>query len=232
MIAWARTLLFILVFWGGSVPFVLGAPIAALFGRPALRRYARAWLGFHSWATRWLIGIRTRVIGAPAEGPALYACKHQAMFETFEVARMLGSPAPIMKRELAGIPIWGWAAQRYGVIVVDRSASATALRRMMRDAEEALAEGRPVVIFPEGTRVKPGEMPPLKPGFAGLYRALGLPVIPVALDSGRLWPKRGPKRAGTVTIAFGDPIPPGLPRREIEARVHAAINVLESNVRG
>jgi 1-acyl-sn-glycerol-3-phosphate acyltransferase len=85
-----------------------------------------------------------------------------------------------------------------------------------------------VLIFPEGTRVAPGEQPPLQPGFAGLYKQLGLPVVPVALDSGRLWPRNSfVKRPGIVTVRFGEPIPPGLPRAEIEAKVHAAINALE-----
>ena len=99
---------------------------------------------------------------------------------------------------------------------------------MLRAASAAIAEGRPIVIFPEGTRVPPGAQPPLQPGFAGLYRALGLPVVPVAVDSGRLWPRgKLVKHAGTITMRFGAPIPPGLPRAGIEARVHAAINALE-----
>jgi len=132
-----------------------------------------------------------------------------------------------MKQELADIPVWGWAARRYGVIVVDREASAGALRRMLREAKVALDAGRSIVIFPEGTRVAPGEQPPLKAGFAGLYQMLKLPVVPVALDSGTVWPRRGPKRPGVVTIRFGEAIPPGLPRKEAEALVHAAINALE-----
>jgi 1-acyl-sn-glycerol-3-phosphate acyltransferase len=142
---------------------------------------------------------------------------------------MLGRPAAVVKRELTDIPAWGWVARRYGVIPVDRSGGAATLRRMLAAARAALAEGRPILIFPEGTRVEPGNQPPLQPGFAGLYRALGLPVVPIALDSGRLWPRRRfAKRAGIVTMRFGEPIPPGLPRAEIEARVHEAINVLET----
>jgi 1-acyl-sn-glycerol-3-phosphate acyltransferase len=127
------------------------------------------------------------------------------------------------------MPGWGRAARLYGMIPVDRAGGATALRRMLKAADQAVAAGRPIIIFPEGTRVAPGEQPPLQPGFAGLYRALGLPVVPVAIDSGRLWPRhRFIKRPGFVTFRFADPIPPGLPRREIEARVHAAINALEN----
>jgi 1-acyl-sn-glycerol-3-phosphate acyltransferase len=99
---------------------------------------------------------------------------------------------------------------------------------MVRNAQAEVAQGRSLVIFPEGTRVRPGEQPPLQPGFAGLYRALRLPVVPVALDTGRFWRRRGfAKQPGVATFRFGAPIPAGLPRDEIEARVHAAINVLE-----
>ena len=228
MIAWARTLLFMLVFYGLSVPIVLFAPVAALFGRQALIAYAMGWARFHRWATRWLVGIHTRVEGAPSPQPALYAAKHQAMFETLELALMLDAPVLVMKAELARIPIWGWATRRYGVIVVDRAGAGQTMRQMMREARAALDEGRSIVIFPEGTRVRPGESPPLRAGFAGLYRALGVPVVPVALDSGRLWPRAGAKRAGTVTFRFGAPVPPGLPRAEVEAAVHRAMNALEA----
>ena len=140
---------------------------------------------------------------------------------------ILRAPAIVLKQELARIPVWGWAARRYGCIAVDRAGSATALRGMMREAKAARATGRSVLIFPEGTRVPPGERPPIMPGFAGLYRALALPVVPIALDSGRVWPRRGLKRSGVVTIRFGAPIPPGLPRTVVEAQVHAGINVLD-----
>ncbi len=227
MIAWIRTILFSIVFYGLSVPIVLAVPIPALLGRRVLVGYAMAWARFHRWATRAILGIRTRVEGPRPAAPALYAAKHQAMFETIELALMLAAPAVVMKAELARIPIWGWAARRYGVIVIDRGASARGLRQMMREAQGALAEGRSIVLFPEGTRVKPGERPPLRAGFAGLYRSLGVPVVPVALDSGRVWPREGPKRAGVVTFRFGAPVPAGLPRTEAEARVHAELNALD-----
>ncbi|GAA4773905.1 lysophospholipid acyltransferase family protein [Stakelama sediminis] len=225
-----RSWLFALVFYGLSVPIVLAVPIPALFGRGALRWYAHRWTALQRWCARYILGIRVRVEGAPLDRPALYAGKHQSMFETLELARRLDAPAVVLKRELANIPVWGWAARRYGTIPVDRAASAKALRAMMRDARAALGEGRSVLIFPEGTRVAPGEQPPLRSGFAGLYRALDLPVVPVAVDTGRLWPRKGAKRPGIVTMRFGEPIPPGLPRREVEARVHAAINVLDGDV--
>lgn len=223
-----RNIAFAVIFYGLSVLIVLGAPVAALFGSRSLVAYSRGWMEFHRWSTRWLLGVRTRYEGPRPSGQVFYAGKHQSLYEPLELALELGSPATIMRREFAKIPIWGWAAHRYGVILVDRAASSKALRHLMREAGAARASGRSVMIFPEGTRVKPGETPPLKSGFAGLYKMLDLPVVPIATDIGRLWPKGGLTRAGIVTFRFGQPIPPGLPRREIEARVHAAINALES----
>ena len=222
-----RSIAYAIFFYGLSVPIVLGTPVAALFGTRVLRPYCMGWARLGVWSARHILRIRIVVEGQRAAGPALYPAKHQAMFETMAIATMLDAPAIVMKRELARIPFWGWAARRYGVIVVDRSANAKALRQMMREAKTALSEGRSVLIFPEGTRVTPGETPPLRSGFAGLYRALGLPVVPIALDSGRVWPRRGPKRAGIVTFRFGAPIAPGLERTEVEAQVHRGINALE-----
>lgn len=227
MIAWLRTILFRIVFYGGSVPIVASVPISALFGQRAVIVHAFVWTTFHRWTTRILLGIQVRVEGERPTGPAFYVCKHQAMFETIELQLMLDGPAIVLKRELTKVPLWGWAAQRYGAIVADRDANAAALRSMMRDAVAARKAGRSVLIFPEGTRVAPGEQPPLKAGFAGLYRMLAMPTVPIACDSARVWPRRGAKRAGVVTFRFGDVIAPGLPRAEIEARVHAAINALD-----
>jgi 1-acyl-sn-glycerol-3-phosphate acyltransferase len=223
---WLRSLLFSLAFYGISIPIVLAVPLTALIGRKTLRAYATGWAGLLRTLARWLLGIETRIEGTIPPGPVLFAAKHESIFEALELTRLLGSPATVMKRELASIPIWGWATRRYGVIVVDRAANAAALRSMMKDAKAALAEGRSVLIFPEGTRVSPGEAPELRAGFAGLYRMLGLTVVPIAVKSGHVWPRKGPQRPGVVTFHFGDPIPPGLPRAEVEARVHAAINHL------
>jgi len=223
-----RTLLFRLAFWGLSVPILVVTPLVGLLGQRVMIRYATFWTTVHYWAARAILGIRVRWEGQRPAGPVLYAAKHQAMFETLELQRVLDGPAMVLKEELARIPFWGWAARRYGAIAVDRDASAQAMRVMLRKASAAAAGGRAILIFPEGTRVAPGEHPPLKPGFAGLYRTLGLPTVPIACDTGHLIPRRGPTRAGTITFRFGEVIPPGLPRREAEARVHAAINALEA----
>lgn len=224
-----RSALFAGVFYPVTVGAVLGALVAALAGRRPLFAVVHFWVWWHHLCASMVLGIRTRVEGELPDGPVLVAGKHQAMYETLEVVRLLQNPAVVLKRELADLPGWGRAAQLYGMIPVDRDGGAPALRRMLAAAQAVLAEDRPIVIFPEGTRVLPGEQPALQPGFAGLYKALGVPVVPMALDSGLFWPRRAwVKRPGIVTFRFGAPIPPGLPRKEAEARVHAAINALEA----
>ena len=221
-----RTLAFSIFFYGLSVPMVLLVPLVALLGGDSLRSYAMGWVALMRWSARWILGIRVKIEGEIPKGPVLFAGKHESLFEALELSRLLGSPATVMKRELARIPLWGWAARRYGVIIVNRTANASALRAMMKDAQAALKQGRSVMIFPEGTRVKPGEKPELRSGFAGLYRMLDLPVVPIAVKSGHVWPKHGIKKPGVVTFRFEPLIPPGLPRAEAEARVHAGINAL------
>lgn len=222
-----RSALFVLFFLLGSVVAAVLAVPAAWFGREPLTVLVLTWARYHRWCARLLLGIRSAPQGVIPAGPILFAAKHQSMFETVELILLIERPAVVLKRELADLPLWGRAARRYGVIPIDRTAGAAALRAMLRAAAAAKAEGRAVLIFPEGTRVLPGERPPLQPGFAGLYRSLGIPVVPVALDAGRLWPRTLVKRPGIVTMRFGDPIPPGLSRDEIEERVHQGINALE-----
>lgn len=157
----------------------------------------------------------------------LYALKHESMFETIDMPSLFYHPSVVAKVQLSRIPFWGAAARRYGMIFVDRDGGATALRHMLTQAKKVISQGRPIVIFPEGTRVPRGQKPPLQSGFAGLYKILRLPVVPVAIDSGKFIPRNGwIYRGGTITYKVGAEIPPGLPRTEIEARVHTAINAL------
>lgn len=230
MIALLRSIVFALVFYLGTVFAVLSAFPLALAGSKALTRHAKIWGGFHRLCCRYLLGIRVQIEGHVPSGSYLFASKHQSMFETLDVLVIIDDPAVVLKRELADLPLWGQVAKRAGVIPVDRAGSATALRRMMRAAIAARDAGRAILIFPEGTRVPPGEQPPLQAGFAGLYKQLKLPVVPIAVNSGLIWPRRSfIKHAGVIIMRFGEPIPAGLPRAEIEARVHAAINVLETD---
>jgi 1-acyl-sn-glycerol-3-phosphate acyltransferase len=224
--SWLRSILFALLFYPGTLLYVLSVIAVAPIGDRPVQAVVHAWSAFHNWLVRNVVGIRIEWDGAIPDGPYLIAVKHQSMMEAVDTLHFANTPVVVMKRELTVIPLFGWVTRRYGVIGVDRDAGASALRAMMVEAKAAIAGGRPVIIFPEGTRVAYGESPPLQPGFAGLYRALGLPVVPVAHDVGRLWHKGFLKRSGTVHFEVGEVIPSGLKRDEVEARVHAAINAL------
>lgn len=221
-----RSILFTLVFYLGCIPVVAASGIAALIGSRAIIRMANIWARWHRWCARWLLGITTRIEGTLPQTPALVVIKHESMFETVEVLVLFERPAVVFKKQLLKIPVWGFAAQRHGVIPIDREGGASAVRQMIAAGKAAIADGRPILLFPEGTRVAHGEAPPLGSGMAALYRMLGLPLVPVALDSGRVWPRGFVKRPGVVTMRVGETIPPGLKRDEVEKRVHEAINAL------
>lgn len=221
-----RSALYFLLFYPGTVFYCIATLLVAPFGSGPVRTVIHGWANFHHLLVTRLLRIRFKVEGTVPPGPFLVAVKHQAMVETIEVLRLVDTPVVVMKQQYVNTPLLGAVMRRYGVIGVDREAGASALREMMQRGKQAIADGRPVVIFPEGTRVPVGELPPLRPGFAGLYRALGLPVVPVAHDSGRLWPKGFIKRPGMINLRIGEIIPAGLKRDAIEERVHAAINDL------
>lgn len=222
-----RSLIYYPIFYGWSAMLVIASVIALPFGHEHLRAVVYSWSRWHRWCLEKLVGIKVEVDGDLADGPALYAIKHESFFEAIDMPMFLENPSVFAKRELFSIPGWGRSAVVYGLIPVARDEGASALRQMIAKAKDRLAEGRPLVIFPEGTRIRHGDDPALQSGFAGLYKLLGLQIIPVAVNSGplyhRLW-----KRSGTITYKIGDPIPPGLPRAEAEARVHAAMNALNS----
>ena len=221
-----RSLLFALLFYPGTLLIVLGIAAVTPFGEKPVQALVHSWTNFHFWLVRHVLRIKVRWEGDIPTGPYLIAVKHQSMMEAVDTLRFGDTPVVVMKRELTEMPLWGRSAKTYGVIGVDRDAGASALRAMMAEAKAAVATGRPVIIFPEGTRVPHGEAPELRAGFAGLYRALGLPVVPIAHDVGKLWGTGFVHRAGTATFRVGDVIPAGLKRPEVEARVHAAINAL------
>ncbi len=224
----ARSLLYAVIFYPVTFLYVLAGIAATLFGTAAARAVVHGWANFHHRLCEAVLKIRSEMDGEIPDGAVLIAVKHGSMYETLEAVRIAETPVLVLKQELSSLPLFGWLTRRYGVIPVDRGAGAKALRAMIKLGREAVREGRPVLIFPEGTRVPAGSTPPLGAGFAGLYRALGLPVVPVAVDSARLWGRGLVKRSGTIHFKVGETIPPGLKRDEIERRVHAAINALGS----
>jgi len=225
-VQWLRSILYALIFYPATALFVFAGLVVTLFGRDATRTLVRTWCSFSAMLADILLRVRSKVEGRVPDGAVLIAVKHESMYETLEMVRIADTPVIVLKRELSQIPFFGWLTRRYGVIPVDRGAGSKALREMVAAGRSAAETGRAVLIYPEGTRVPHGQSPKLRSGFAGLYRALGLPVVPIAVDSGRLWTKSLLKKPGIVHVRIGETIPAGLKREEIEARVHAAINAL------
>jgi 1-acyl-sn-glycerol-3-phosphate acyltransferase len=227
MIAALRTFVFTFAFYCGSILFATLAFIGSRTSPTLLQFAVRGWSLYHLECARLLLGVKTVLENKQPDRPVLYAFKHESMFETIDMLRLFANPSVVAKKELHRIPLWGSAADRHGMIWVDRDGGAAALRAMLTKGKSMVAQGRPIVICPEGTRVPHGEQPALQAGFAGLYKMLGVPVIPVAHNSGVLFQKGVWRRkAGTITYRFGAEIPAGLPRAEMEKRVHAAINAL------
>lgn len=221
-----RSLLFNLLFLGGTaVLAVAGLPLLLAPTR-VLAAYVRGWARLVVAALEAICGIRLVVTGLEhvPPGPAIIAAKHQSAFDTIVWLMLLPAPVYVLKKELLAIPVYGAMARRLGHIPVDRRAGAAALRRMVRAAAQRLAEGRPIVIFPEGTRAAPGERLPYQPGVAALALATGAPVVPVATDSGLRWGRRAfLKRPGPIHVAVLPPLPPASSRGALMAALEAAI---------
>lgn len=190
----------------------------------------RVWL----WLLKAVTGLRYEVVGREhlvAAGPCLIASKHQSAFETLALQVILDDPAIVLKRELTYIPVAGWTMARLKHIAIDRAAGAAALVGLVREAKARLADGRSVVIFPEGTRSAPFAAPDYKPGIVALYRALKVPCLPVALNSGLFWPRNSLWRLpGTITIEFLPPIPPGLAPQAFRDRLEDAIETRSADL--
>ena len=186
---------------------------------------AGVWARLILWGLRVFAGTRLEIRGQTPKGGVLVASKHFSMWETIAFLGILYRPVIVMKRTLLRVPFYGWYAVKQRHIAIDRSAGASALRTMSRAAEQRLSEGRPVVIFPEGTRRNPGDPPAYKPGVAALYLHLDVPCVPVAHNSGLFW-TGFLRRPGTIVLEYLEPIPPGLSRRDfmtiLEQRIETA----------
>ncbi len=233
-----RSLIFVVWLYGSMV--AVGASFApfALFSERAASLASHYWSRIAIWGLRVICGVRLEVRGREhiPKGAALVASKHQSMLDTIIPCAILVDPAIILKRELQSLPVFGWFTQRAGMIPIDRSAQASALRTMLRAARVEAAKGRAVLIFPEGTRQELGVTPDYKPGVAALYRDLGLPCTPVAVNTGKFWPAHGvTRRPGTAVVEFLPAIPAGLSREdfmtELVKRIESASNRLLEEAR-
>ncbi len=230
-----RSLLFNVAFYlWTSLMFLLSLP-ALLMPAGAVWGLGRVWVCGTMLLLRIFVGLTHEVRGLAHRlpGAALYAVKHQSAWDTLVFALLLDRPAIVLKQELLNLPLFGWYMRKCRMIPVDRKGRATALKRMSADARDRASAGRPILIFPEGTRVAPGQRRPYQPGAAALYGALGLPVVPVALNSGLFWGRRSfHKLPGRIVVEFLPPIAPGLDRRIFMAELEAAIETAADRLAG
>jgi 1-acyl-sn-glycerol-3-phosphate acyltransferase len=200
--------------------------------RRAIVLASRLWSRLVLLGLKWIAGLDYEVRGTPPRGAMLIAAKHMSMWDTVALYLLLDDPAVVLKRNLQLIPFYGWYTWKAGSIAIDRDGKASALRQMAASAKKAMADGRPILIFPEGTRKPPGAAPDYKPGVAGLYGQLNVPCVPVALNSALFWTGPGGylKKAGRIVVQFLEPIPSGLRRREfmsaLEERIERATDAL------
>jgi len=234
-----RALAFYIGFFGVTALLgVAGLPVL-LMPRRVVLRFGRFWARCVLTLLKAIVGLDGEIRGIehiPA-GPSIIAMKHQSAWDTLILPVILDDFTVVVKRELFFVPFYGWYAARAGSIAIDRRGGAGALRQMVAAARQAVAEGRPVVIFPEGTRTAPGQRLLYQPGVAALYQALQVPVVPAAVNSGLFWGRRSfVKRPGRITLAFLEPIPSDLPRRQmmsqLEARIEAGTAALEREAEG
>jgi 1-acyl-sn-glycerol-3-phosphate acyltransferase len=219
-----RSTLFNLFFFGGTFAMTLAGTAARLLAPHRMSDVAVAWARLLLWGARVICGIRYEVVGELPTGAALIASHHESAFDTLVWLTLVPRPAYVMKQEMLRIPLFGALTRPAGMIAVDRHGGARAMRGLLRDAARAVAEQCQIVIFPEGSRAPPGTLLPLQPGVAALAASTGLPVIPVATDSGRCWSRRAfRKQPGVIRIVLLPPIPAGTRRQDLLRRLEAAL---------
>jgi 1-acyl-sn-glycerol-3-phosphate acyltransferase len=207
------------------VHFVAAIPTLAM-PRWGILAVARFWARTNLWLLRTVCGTKVEFRGAEKipPGPLLVSSKHQSLWETFALLLILPDPAYIMKRELMWIPFFGWYTWKAGMIPVDRSRGSQALAEMNACARREAQRNRQIIIFPEGTRRPPGAEPKYKYGVVHLYAEMGVPCLPVALNSGLFWPRRSIRRyPGTIRVEVLDPILPGLAKDEFFTRLQTEV---------
>jgi 1-acyl-sn-glycerol-3-phosphate acyltransferase len=217
-----RALLFNIVFYLNLAALLVGGLVLLVMPRHIAMKGLKLWSRSTMFWQRLIVGTRVELRGLEhlPPGPVLIAAKHQSAWETVTLHAFFDDPAIVLKKELMWVPIMGWLCRKFALIPVDRTASTSAMRALRRHARRARDNGRQIIIFPEGTRRAPGAIPDYKPGVALLYGDLGIPCVPLALNSGLYWPRRKPERyPGTIIVELQPAIPPGLPRKDFMARL-------------
>jgi len=228
-----RSLLFNNIFFGTSALLLVAALFLLLFPRRATQKCFQIWMKYMMWLLRVLVGLDYKITGAEhlPDGPVIIACKHQSSWDVGIFLILFSDPAYVLKKELLSIPAYGWLLRKTKMIAIDRDGGASALKNMLLQSREALAMGRSVVIFPEGTRSAPDTPGTYHPGVAALYKSSNVPLVPVALNSGHFWGRRGfLKRPGAITLEFQPPIDKGLKTREFMEELEFRIETASRNL--
>jgi 1-acyl-sn-glycerol-3-phosphate acyltransferase len=222
---WLRSFIFVIWLYGSMAVIGLVLWPLVVFNERHVWTALRSWAHAVVWGLRWIIGAKVSFEGLEnvPQGGALIAMKHQSMLDTMAPALFLPRPVYVYKAELGGVPVMGAYLKR-NQIGVDRGGYAKALKSLMRGARDAVAKGGQVLIFPEGTRQELDAPPDYKPGIAAMYKDLGVPVTPVALNTGLIWKPKGIlRKPGHVTFKVLPPIPPGLPREQFMAELERVL---------
>lgn len=217
-----RSALFFLWFAAVSAVLNIGFLPALVLPRGVARFASRSWCAAVLWGLKVFAGLDYEVRGTPPPDGTLIAAKHMSMWDTMALYLLLNDAVIVLKQELFDVPFYGWYTKKLGMIGIDRDGRASALRKMAANARAAMAQGRAVIIFPEGTRQQPGAAPDYKPGVAALYGQLGSPCVPVALNSGLFW-RSFIKRRGKIVVEFLPAIPQGLKSRDFMAALEGSI---------
>lgn len=234
--AWGltRSIFFVTVFYlFSAVLFIVSLPLL-LFPRKIVLWVPIVWTTLTPKLLKWTVGIKVHFKGLenlPKKNGYIVASKHQSALETLLFHAIIPNPFVVLKRELMWIPVAGLYALRTGCIPIDRGGGAKTMRKMLGGVQKNFQQGMNLIIFPEGTRTKPGEKKPYAPGIALLYEQCKVPVVPVALNTGYVWPKNKTiKYAGTVTVEFLKPIQPGLPKREFLTELQNKIETAQEKL--
>lgn len=222
-----RSLLFNIVGYSIIIAGCIVNSLIGVFSRKAtIPSWNNVFIPGVVWALKHIAGITIEIRGTQYlnQTSGIYAGKHESAVETYVLTNYLKRATFVMKKELTYIPIFGWAQAFYGMIPVNRSAGAAAMKELLRKAQKFSADSRPIIIFPEGTRRSPGQEPVYKPGVALLYQHLNMPVTPIASNTGFFWPKNSFLRnPGKIIFEFLPPIQPGLPKQEFMEKLQKSI---------
>lgn len=226
MISLFRSVLFDILFVIITFVMVSVGVVTLLFPLAVMNAYKQIWLRLVFFLMKVVLGLRYRVLGYEnlPKGPFILACKHQSTLETFILPYIFPHLLICLKKELIDMPISGWYFKKYGMVGINRKNPKKALVEIIHAAKNTDLAQSPLLVFPEGTRTKPGKRSAYKPGIGIFYEALKVPVVPISLNTGVFWPRHSLRRyPGITTLKILPPLSPGLSRAEFMEKLEGAL---------